>query len=176
MFYGLFPKGLQKTLKFKAGLSKSIDECCEIISNLKAWYKDLGKWQHKVKKQAAEDGYTETYLGRRRYLPDITSANWGKKSFAQRCAINTPIQGTAADILKLAMGKIQRPIRAFVAKAVVTGSRRANLRSTGRQCSRTSNRNCDNTHLDNIAIVCLGDYYSNIAVFGQNEKKHGTML
>ena len=95
MFYGLFPKGLQKTLKFKAGLS-----------NLKAWYKDLGKWQHKVKKQAAEDGYTETYLGRRRYLPDITSANWGKKSFAQRCALNTPIQGTAADILKLAMGKI----------------------------------------------------------------------
>ena len=95
MLYGLFPKGLQKTLKFKAGLS-----------NLKAWYKDLGKWQHKVKKQAAEDGYTETYLGRRRYLPDITSANWGKKSFAQRCALNTPIQGTAADILKLAMGKI----------------------------------------------------------------------
>lgn len=106
VFYGLFPKGLQRTLKFKAGLSKSINECCEIISNLKAGYKGLEKWQRKVKRQAADDGYTETYLGRRRYLPDITSANWGKKSFAQRCALNTPIQGTAADILKLAMGRI----------------------------------------------------------------------
>ncbi len=100
VLYGLFPKGLQRTLKFKAGLSKSIDECCEIISNLKTGYKGLEKWQRKVKRQAAEDGYTETYLGRRRYLPDITSANWGKKSFAQRCALNTPIQGTAADICK----------------------------------------------------------------------------
>ena len=106
VFYGLFPKGLQRTLKFKAGLSKSIDECCEIISNLKAGYKGLEKWQRKVKRQAAKDGHAETYLGRRRYLPSITSADWGKKSFAQRCALNTPIQGTAADILKLAMGRI----------------------------------------------------------------------
>ena len=67
---------------------------------MKTGYKGLEKWQRKVKRQAAEDGYTETYLGRRRYLPDITSANWGKKSFAQRCALNTPIQGTAADICK----------------------------------------------------------------------------
>lgn len=111
VFYGLFPKGLQKTLKFKAGLNKSIDECCEIISNLKAGYKGLEKWQRKVKRQAADDGYTETYLGRRRYLPDITSANWGKKSFAQRCALNTPIQGTAADILKLAMGRIVKGLK-----------------------------------------------------------------
>lgn len=106
VFYGLFPKGLRKTLKFKAGLNKSIDECCEVISNLKAGYKGLEKWQREVKRQAAEDGYVETYLGRRRYLPSITSADWGKKSFAQRCALNTPIQGTAADILKLAMGRI----------------------------------------------------------------------
>jgi DNA polymerase-1 len=48
----------------------------------------------------------ETWLGRRRYLPDIASADWGKKSFAERCALNTPIQGTAADILKLALGRI----------------------------------------------------------------------
>ncbi len=106
VFYGLFPKGLQKTLKFKAGLDKSLDECTEIIDNLKAGYKGLETWQREIKRQAAEHGYTETYLGRRRYLPNITSADWGKKSFAQRCALNTPIQGTAADILKLAMGRI----------------------------------------------------------------------
>lgn len=106
VFYGLFPKGLQKTLKFKAGLDKSLDECCEIISNLKSGYKGLEAWQRNVKRQAAEDGYIETHLGRRRYLPNIRSANWNKKSFAQRCALNTPIQGTAADILKLALGRI----------------------------------------------------------------------
>lgn len=111
VFYGLFPKGLQRTLKFKARLNKSIDECCEIISNLKAGYKGLEKWQRKVKRQAAEDGYIETYLGRRRYLPNITSANWEKRSFAQRCALNTPIQGTAADILKLAMGRIVKGLK-----------------------------------------------------------------
>ncbi len=106
VFYGLFPRGLQKTLKFKAGLDKSLDECTEIIDNLKSGYKGLETWQRAVKRQASEDGYTETYLGRRRYLPNITSVDWGKKSFAQRCALNTPIQGTAADILKLAMGRI----------------------------------------------------------------------
>ena len=111
VFYGLFPKGLQKTLKFKAGLDKSLDECTEIIDNLKAGYKDLETWQREIKRQAAEHGYTETYLGRRRYLPNITSADWGKKSFAQRCALNTPIQGTAADILKLAMDRIIKGLK-----------------------------------------------------------------
>ena len=111
VFYGLFPKGFQKTLKFKAGLDKSLDECTEIIDNLKAGYKGLETWQREIKRQAAEHGYTETYLGRRRYLPNITSADWGKKSFAQRCALNTPIQGTAADILKLAMDRIIKGLK-----------------------------------------------------------------
>ena len=106
VFYGLFPRGLQRTLKFKAGLDKNLDECSEIISNLKAGYKGLEIWQRKIKKEASMRGYSETYLGRRRYLPSINSANWNKKSFAQRCALNTPIQGTAADILKIAITKI----------------------------------------------------------------------
>ena len=106
VFYGLFPRGLQRTLKFKAGLDKNLDECSEIISNLKAGYKGLEIWQRKIKKEASMRGYSETYLGRRRYLPNINSADWNKKSFAQRCALNTPIQGTAADILKIAITKI----------------------------------------------------------------------
>ena len=106
VFYGLFPRGLQRTLKFKAGLDKSLEDCTEIISNLKAGYKELETWQRKVKTNASICGYSETYLGRRRYLPNINSADWGKKSFAQRCALNTPIQGTAADILKVAITKI----------------------------------------------------------------------
>ena len=105
-FYGLFPKGLQKTLKFKAGIDKSTEECAEIINNLKRGYKRLSLWQEETKAEAARRGYTETWLGRRRYIPDIWSDDWSKKSFAERCALNTPIQGSAADILKLAMARI----------------------------------------------------------------------
>ena len=63
-------------------------------------------WQDVVKRQAKVRRYSETWLGRRRYLPGIISDDWGKKSFAERCAMNTPIQGTAADILKMAMARL----------------------------------------------------------------------
>lgn len=105
-FYGLFPRGLQKTLKFKAGVEKSVSECEEILFNLKHGYKGLTAWQEETKADAARRMYSETWLGRRRYLPGIASDNWGQKSFAERCALNTPIQGTAADILKLAITRI----------------------------------------------------------------------
>ncbi len=105
-FYGLFPRGLQKTLKFKAGVEKSVSECEEILFNLKHGYKGLTSWQEETKADAARRMYSETWLGRRRYLPSINSDNWGQKSFAERCALNTPIQGTAADILKLAITRI----------------------------------------------------------------------
>lgn len=107
VFYGLFPTGLQRTLKFKAGLNPTLlSECETIIQNLKSGYPGLAKWQDEVKKRAAVSCYSETWLGRRRYLLGIRSSDWGKKSFAERCALNTPIQGTAADILKLACGRI----------------------------------------------------------------------
>lgn len=105
-FYGLFPRGLQKTLKFKAGIEKSVSECEEILFNLKHGYKGLTAWQEETKVNAARRMYSETWLGRRRYLPGIASDNWGQKSFAERCALNTPIQGTAADILKLSITRI----------------------------------------------------------------------
>lgn len=106
VFYGLFPRGLQNTLKFKAGLDASLSDCEEIIANLKAGYPQLSLWQEVVKRQAKVRRYSETWLGRRRYLPNITSEDWGKKSFAERCAMNTPIQGTAADIVKMAMARL----------------------------------------------------------------------
>lgn len=105
-FFGLFPKGLKRTLKFKASLETPLSECERIISNLKAGYPGLTRWQEETKTCAGFRRYSETWLGRRRYLPNITSQDWGKKSFAERCALNTPVQGTAADILKLALGRI----------------------------------------------------------------------
>jgi DNA polymerase-1 len=105
-FFGLFPKGLQRTLKFKAGLNTPLSDCEKIIANLKAGYPALTHWQEETKSRAGFRRCTETWLGRRRYLPNIASTDWGKKSFAERCALNTPIQGTAADILKLALARI----------------------------------------------------------------------
>ncbi|MBO3745351.1 DNA polymerase I [Streptosporangiaceae bacterium NEAU-GS5] len=60
--------------------------------------------------QARKDGYTETILGRRRYLPDLTSDNRQRREMAERMALNAPIQGSAADIIKVAMLNVQRAI------------------------------------------------------------------
>ena len=83
-----------------------MEDCEQIIASLKAGYPALSVWQEDVKADAHWKKYTETAFGRRRYLPNIDSDDWGKRSFAERCAMNTPIQGTAADIIKLAMGRI----------------------------------------------------------------------
>ena len=63
------------------------------------------------KKKAREMGYVETLFGRRRYLPDIHAKNFNRRSFAERTAINTPIQGTAADIIKIAMVRVRDRLR-----------------------------------------------------------------
>lgn len=111
-FYGLFPRGLQRTLKFKAGVDKTVEECEAIIGNLKAGYPALTVWQQDTVKMARLNGYAETSFGRRRYLPHINNrADWGKRSFAERCSMNTPIQGTAAEILKLAMRELIRELK-----------------------------------------------------------------
>ena len=105
-FYGLFARGLQRTLKFKAGIDKSLEDCQQILDNLKSGYKGLTRWQEETKAKAAKLLYCETWFGRRRYLPNIKSSGWGQRSFAERCSLNTPIQGTAAEILKLAIVRI----------------------------------------------------------------------
>ena len=107
-FYGLYANGLRQTLRFKAGIDRTVEECQEILYRLKSGYPGLSRWQNEAKAEAARRMYTETWLGRRRYLPEIRSADWKRRSFAERCALNTPIQGTAADILKLAIGRILR--------------------------------------------------------------------
>ncbi len=106
VFYGLYPDGLRKTLKLKAGLDMTKEQCEEIISNLKAGYPRLTEWQKNTIKAAKKGRFSQTWVGRRRFLPDISVLNRNKRSFAERCSMNTPIQGTAADILKLALGRI----------------------------------------------------------------------
>jgi DNA polymerase-1 len=106
VFFGLFPKGLRKQLHFNAGLDVTLEECEKIIHNLKAGYPRLQRWQDEVRKRAGFRRYCETWLGRRRNIPEIASPDWAKRSYYERVAMNTPIQGTAADILKLALGRI----------------------------------------------------------------------
>jgi DNA polymerase-1 len=62
--------------------------------------------------EARKCGYTETILGRRRYLPDLTSDNGQRRQMAERMALNAPIQGSAADIIKVAMLGVERALRA----------------------------------------------------------------
>ena len=62
--------------------------------------------------KAREQGYVSTLMGRRRYLPDIRHSNFNLRSFAERTAINTPIQGTAADVMKKAMIDVAQALEA----------------------------------------------------------------
>jgi DNA polymerase I len=66
---------------------------------------------HQVVAQARRDGYTQTVLGRRRYLPDLTSDNRQRREMAERMALNAPIQGSAADIIKVAMLRVDAALR-----------------------------------------------------------------
>ena len=79
-------------------LSGDVDENGMVVE-----FADLKAYQTRVVEEAKENGYVETVLGRKRWLPDITSANAVVRGFAERNAINSPIQGTAADMIKLAM-------------------------------------------------------------------------
>src|SRR5204862_4303318 len=65
-----------------------------------------------VVRRAVQDGYTATILGRRRYLPDLSSDNRQRREMAERMALNAPIQGSAADIIKVAMLRVDAAIEA----------------------------------------------------------------
>jgi DNA polymerase-1 len=98
------------------GLSSQLDisrkEAQMFIDRYFAHYQGIKVFMETVVEKAREDGYVTTLLGRRRMLPDIHSKNKNKREFAERMAINTPIQGTAADIIKLAMLKVSQLLQA----------------------------------------------------------------
>jgi DNA polymerase-1 len=75
----------------------------QYIDSYLARYSGVAKYMKEVVEKATENGYVTTLLNRRRYLPELASSNFITRSFGQRVALNTPIQGTAADIIKIAM-------------------------------------------------------------------------
>ena len=97
------------------GLSQRLDiprkEAKEIIDGYFASYPKVKEYMERVVEQARRDGYVSTIFGRRRYLNDISSHNAVARGLAERNAINAPIQGSAADIMKLAMIRVHRRFR-----------------------------------------------------------------
>ena len=106
IIYGQGAFGLAENL----GISRT--EAKEIIDNYKTQFPNIQKYMDDTINFCKENGYVETLMGRKRWLKDINSANFTVRGFAERNAINSPIQGTAADMIKLAMIKIDEQIRA----------------------------------------------------------------
>ena len=86
-------------------------EAREYIDNYLTNYRGVRSYMKQVVENAREIGYTETLYGRRRYIPELTASNFNIRSGAERIALNTPIQGTAADIIKLAMIRVDAALR-----------------------------------------------------------------
>ena len=92
-------------------IGTSVAEATQYIKNYKMNYPDIDRYLDEVVKDAERDGYTTTAFGRRRYIPEITAQNGNLRAFGRRVAMNAPIQGTAADIMKLAMLRVDEAIR-----------------------------------------------------------------
>lgn len=105
LMYGQTSFGLSQTLHISQGDAK------RYITNYFQKFQSVKSYLDGLKERAEETGYAETLFGRKRLLPDIKSTNRQIKAMAERVAINSPIQGTAADIIKLAMINIQRLLK-----------------------------------------------------------------
>lgn len=105
IIYGISPFGLAKNLHI------SPKEAGEYIDNYLKECSGVKNFMEKIVKEAHEKGYVTTLFGRRRYLPAIKSRNFTQRSLAERMAMNTPIQGTAADIIKIAMNRADAAIK-----------------------------------------------------------------
>lgn len=102
--YGISPFGLSKELGITPG------EAQDIITNYFFTYQKVKKWIEETLKEARKEGFISTLMGRRRYLPEINDPMRQVRELAERMAINTPIQGSAADLIKKAMVDIHRDI------------------------------------------------------------------
>ncbi len=113
IMYGISAFGLSQNL----GCSRS--EAARLIDDYFASFPSIRGWIDSTLASARERGYVETLLGRRRYVPDITSGNATVRSFAERNAVNAPIQGTSADIIKMAMVAVDRRLEGLRSRMVL---------------------------------------------------------
>ncbi|HHU62891.1 MAG TPA: DNA polymerase I [Clostridiales bacterium] len=104
--YGISDFGLARDLKI------SRYEAKRYIDNYLEKYKGVKRYMHDIIEFGKRNGYVKTLLNRRRYIPQLSSRNHNVRAFGERVAMNTPIQGTAADIIKLAMINVYRELKA----------------------------------------------------------------
>ncbi|WP_283678279.1 DNA polymerase I [Lentilactobacillus sp. Marseille-Q4993] len=111
--YGISSYGLANN----TGISRK--QAAEFIDRYFEEYPGVKKYTEDIVKFARENGYVETVSNRRRYLPDINSKSFNLRSFAERTAMNTPIQGSAADIIKIAMIRMDEALKAMKTKMLL---------------------------------------------------------
>ncbi len=107
--FGLVYGMSEFSLAAQTGMTRR--EAHDYIENYFAQFPGVRDYMDRIKAKAKEDGYVSTLVGRRRTLPEIRSTNFNVRSFGERVALNTPIQGTAADIIKLAMVAVYRRLK-----------------------------------------------------------------
>ncbi len=105
IIYGISDYGLARDLNITRKEAK------EYIDNYLKNYKMVKEYMENIVKEGKENGYVETILHRRRYIPELKAKNHNIRSFGERVAMNTPIQGSAADIIKMAMVKVYQELR-----------------------------------------------------------------
>lgn len=103
--YGISDYGLSRDLKIPRKEAK------KYIDNYMKYYSSIEKYMKDIVEKGKRDGYVTTYFGRRRYIPELSSRNFNIRSFGERIALNTPVQGTAADIIKAAMVGVYKRLK-----------------------------------------------------------------
>ena len=109
--YGIGAFSLSKDI----GVTRA--EADRYIKNYLETYKGVAAYMENAIKDAKENGYVTTAFGRRRYLPELSASNRNIKAFGERVARNAPIQGTAADIIKIAMIKVSERLKKEIPEA-----------------------------------------------------------
>ena len=92
-------------------IGKTVKQAKEYIEKYLSKYSGIKEFMDKSIEVAKEKGYVETMFNRRRYIPEIKSSNYNIRQFGERVSINTPIQGTAADIIKIAMINVHNELK-----------------------------------------------------------------
>ncbi len=103
--YGIGEFSLAKDLKI------SVKAAREYIENYLNHYSGVREYMERIKEEAKKNGYVKTLMNRIRYIPELKSSNYNMRMFGERVALNTPIQGTAADIIKLAMVRVHKRLK-----------------------------------------------------------------
>lgn len=105
---------------FARDMGVSMKEAKEYIEQYFDTYKVLRKYLDDILAEGRKNGYLETMFGRRRYLPDLVSSNYQRRAAAEREAVNLPIQGSQADILKIAMRNLAKELKGLESKLILT--------------------------------------------------------